>query len=94
MQNVVEGAKLEARLANEGQLATEMVSESAPEGGEKVYAVSYPPAMCAADILRDRAFAEALGYGWLHDEDTEFVRTFRQQVQRQAELYQSWLDKE
>jgi predicted restriction endonuclease len=62
--------------------------------GEKVYAVSYPPAMYAADILRSREFAEALGYAWLHDEDTEFVRTFREQVRRQAELYQQWLEQE
>lgn len=62
--------------------------------GEKVYAVSYPPAMCAADILSDRAFAEAMGYAWLHDEDTEFVRAFREQVRRQAELYQKWLEQE
>ncbi len=61
---------------------------------ETVYAVSYPPAMYAKDILNDRGFAEAMGYAWLHDEDTEFVRTFREQVRRQAELYQEWLDKE
>ena len=64
-----------------------------PEG-EKVYAVPFPPAMYAKDILADRAFAEAMGYAWLHDEDTEFVRTFREQVRRQAELYQEWLDQE
>jgi hypothetical protein len=62
--------------------------------GEKLYAVSYPPAMYAADVLRSREFATALGYGWLHDEDTEFVRTFREQVRRQAELYQQWLDRD
>jgi hypothetical protein len=62
--------------------------------GEPLYAVSYPPAMYARDILRDRTFAEALGYAWLHDEDTDFVRAFREQVQRQAEMYQRWLDGE
>ncbi|MFN3649249.1 MAG: hypothetical protein ACK47B_06670 [Armatimonadota bacterium] len=61
---------------------------------EAVYAVSYPPAMYAAEILKSRSFAAALGYGWLHDEDTPFVRRFREQVQRQAELYQQWLDRE
>ena len=65
-----------------------------PEQGETVYAVSYPPAMYAGDVLRSREFALALGYGWLHDEDTEFVRAFREQVRRQAELYQQWLDKD
>ena len=65
-----------------------------PIEGETVYAVSYPPAMYAKDILNDLAFAEAMGYGWLHEEDTEFVRAFREQVRRQAELYQEWLDKE
>ena len=67
---------------------------SGDAGCERMYAVAYPPAMCAADILRDRAFAEAMGYGWLHDENTEFARAFRQQVKRQAELYQHWLDQE
>ena len=62
--------------------------------GEPIYAVSYPPAMYAKDILADRAFADAMGYAWLHDEDTEFVRTFREQVRRQAEMYQEWLEKE
>ena len=62
--------------------------------GEKLYAVSYPPAMYAADVLRSREFATALGYGWLHDEDTDFVRAFREQVRRQAELYQEWLDRD
>ncbi len=57
-----------------------------------VYAVSYPPAMYARDILSSRTFAEALGYAWLHDEDTDFVRSFREQVKRQAELYQEWLE--
>lgn len=68
--------------------------EQPTEPGETVYAVSYPPAMYAGDVLRSREFALALGYGWLHDEDTEFVRAFREQVRRQAELYQQWLDKE
>jgi hypothetical protein len=62
--------------------------------GEALYAVSYPPAMYARDILNSRSFAEALGYAWLHDDDTEFVRTFREQVKRQAELYQQWLERE
>lgn len=74
-------------------MSEEQVDRSS-EAGEKLYAVSYPPAMYAADILRSREFAEALGYAWLHDEDTEFVRTFREQVRRQAELYQQWLDQE
>jgi hypothetical protein len=65
-----------------------------PQEGETVYAVSYPPAMYARDILRSRAFAEAMGYAWLHDEDTEFVRTFREQVGKQAEIYQKWLEQE
>ena len=65
-----------------------------PAAGEALYAVSYPPAMYAADILRNRAFAEALGYAWLHDEDTEFVRAFREQVRRQAEIYEQWLSKD
>lgn len=59
-----------------------------------VYAVSYPPAMYARDILKSRTFAEALGYGWLHDENSEFARTFRLQVERQAELYEQWLESE
>jgi hypothetical protein len=62
--------------------------------GEPIYAVSYPPAMYARDILKSRAFAQAMGYGWLHDEDTEFVRTFREQVRRQAEIYERWLSEE
>ena len=44
--------------------AADQVPASAPaerSDGEKVYAVSYPPAMCAADILSDRTFAEAMG---------------------------------
>ncbi len=57
-----------------------------------VYAVSYPPAMYAGEILQNRTFAKAMGYEWLHDEDTDFVRTFREQVQRQSEMYQRWLD--
>ena len=65
-----------------------------PADGDKVYAVPYPPAMCAAEILQNRQFAKAMGYEWLHDEDTEFVRAFREQVRRQAELYQQWLDAE
>lgn len=72
----------------------EPVFEPEQKEGETVYAVSFPPAMYAKDILSDRAFAAAMGYGWLHDEDTEFVRNFREQVRRQAELYQEWLDKE
>ena len=63
----------------------------AAEDGETIYAVSFPPAMYARDILKDRTFAAAMGYGWLHDEDTEFVRTFREQVRRQAEIYEEWL---
>lgn len=62
-----------------------------PSGGETIYAVSYPPAMYARDILQNRAFALAMGYGWIHDEDTEFVRAFRQQVERQAQIYEKWL---
>jgi hypothetical protein len=61
---------------------------------QTVYAVAYPPAMCARDVLNSRQFAEALGYAWLHDEDTPFVRTFREQVRRQAEIYEQWLNKE
>jgi hypothetical protein len=60
--------------------------------GEVRYAVSYPPAMYARDILGSRTFAEALGYAWLHDEDTDFVRAFREQVRKQAEIYQKWLE--
>jgi hypothetical protein len=56
--------------------------------------VSYPPAMYAAEILSSRTFAAALGYAWLHDEDTPFVRAFREQVGRQAELYRQWLERE
>lgn len=66
----------------------------ADEGGETVYAVSYPPAMYARDILNNRAIAAAMGYAWLHDDDTEFARRFREQVKRQAELYQQWLDQD
>jgi hypothetical protein len=62
--------------------------------GECIYAVSYPPAMYAQDILNDRDFAAAMGYGWLHDDDTDFARSFREQVKRQAEIYQQWLAKE
>ena len=72
---------------------SEQQSQPAQEG-ESVYAVSYPPAMYARDILRDRGFAAAMGYAWLHDEDTEFVRRFREQVRRQAEIYQQWLEQE
>jgi len=64
------------------------------KAGQPIYALSYPPAMCAADILNCRAFADALGYAWLHDEDTEFVRAFRAQVKRQAELFQQWVERE
>jgi hypothetical protein len=75
---------------------TESPASPAPPaaGGETVYAVSYPPAMYARDVLEDRAFAAAMGYEWLHDEDTEFVRAFREQVRHQAEMYQRWLDQE
>jgi hypothetical protein len=68
----------------------------APERREEetVYAVSLPPAMYARDILNSRAFAAAMGYAWLHDEDSEFVRNFREQVRRQAEIYQQWLETE
>jgi hypothetical protein len=66
--------------------------ETEQREGEPVYAVSYPPAMYAKDILASRAFAEAMGYAWLHDDDTEFARAFREQVKRQAEIYQQWLD--
>ena len=62
--------------------------------GESIYAVAYPPAMYAQDILNDRDFAAAMGYAWLHDDDTDFARSFREQVQRQAEIYQQWLAKE
>lgn len=73
-----------------------MSEREAPDSaeGETVYAVSLPPAMYARDILHDRNFAAAMGYAWLHDEDTEFVRAFREQVQRQAELYHEWLNRE
>ena len=54
--------------------------------------LSYPPAFSAADVLRDRAFAEAMGFGWLHEEDTEFVRLFRSQVQQLADAYARWLE--
>jgi len=64
-------------------------SENEPLGDR--CALSYPPAMYAADILADPAFAAALGYGWLHEADTEFARAFRAQVQRQADLYEQWL---
>ncbi|MCC2670141.1 MAG: hypothetical protein K0Q72_2612 [Armatimonadetes bacterium] len=76
------------------QTGEQIDGPTSPPEGEKVYAVSYPPAMYAADIIRSREFAEALGYAWLHDEDTEFVRAFREQVRRQAELYQQWLDRD
>lgn len=59
--------------------------------GETLYAVSSPPAVLARDILDDRRLAEAMGYGWLHDQDTAFARAFREQVRRQAELYERWL---
>jgi hypothetical protein len=62
--------------------------------GESIYAVAYPPAMYAQDILNDRDFAAAMGYAWLHDDDTDFARSFREQVQRQAEIYQQWLAQE
>ena len=65
-----------------------------PQQEETIYAVAYPPAMYARDILKSRSFAQAMGYAWLHDEDTEFVRNFREQVQRQAELYEQWLKQE
>lgn len=80
----------------EGDLPESMSEQdhSTKQEGEAVYAVSLPPAMYARDILKSRAFAEAMGYAWLHDEDTEFARSFREQVQRQAELYQEWLNKE
>lgn len=68
--------------------------ESLASGGEAIYAVSFPPAMYAQDILADRDFAAAMGYAWLHDDDTDFARSFREQMQRQAELYQQWLAKE
>jgi hypothetical protein len=64
------------------------------EEGESIYAVSYPPAMYAQDILNDRDFAAAMGYAWLHDDDTDFARSFREQVRKQAEIYQQWLAKE
>lgn len=64
----------------------ENVSHEPPDD-EVVFAASYPLAMYARGILNDRTFAEALGYGWLRDEDTAFVRTFREQVNRQAEIY-------
>jgi hypothetical protein len=50
--------------------------------------------MYAEDILNDRDFAAAMGYAWLHDDDTDFARSFREQVQRQAEIYQQWLAQE
>jgi hypothetical protein len=50
--------------------------------------------MYAQDILNDRDFAAAMGYAWLHDDDTDFARSFREQVQRQAEIYQQWLAEE
>jgi len=71
------------------------MSDPSPEApNETIYAVSYPAAMYARDVLNDRSFALALGYGWLHDQDTEFVRTFREQVRRQAEIYERWLTTE
>jgi hypothetical protein len=74
--------------------AAQPQSPSGPPEGDPLYAVPYPPAMYARDILNNRAFAAAMGYDWLHDEDTEFVRAFRDQVRRQAELYESWLEAE
>lgn len=50
--------------------------------------------MYAQDILNDRDFAAAMGYAWLHDDDTDFARSFREQVRRQAEIYQQWLANE
>jgi hypothetical protein len=64
------------------------------EVGENLYAVPLPPAMYAQDILNDRDFAAAMGYAWLHDDDSDFARTFREQVQRQAEIYRQWLASE
>lgn len=64
------------------------------DGEQSIYAVAYPPAMYAQDILNDRDFAAAMGYAWLHDDDTDFARSFREQVKRQAEIYQQWLAKE
>ena len=64
------------------------------DGTEALYAVSYPPAMYARDILGSRDFAAAMGYAWLHDEDTDFVRAFREQVRKQAEIYRNWLEQE
>lgn len=69
-----------------------MSKAGAAEGQGERYAVSYPPAMYAGDILADPAFAAAMGYGWLHEEETEFVRSFRLQVKRQADLYERWLN--
>jgi hypothetical protein len=72
-----------------------MELDSVDQGpGETVYAVSLPPAMYARDILKSRAFADAMGYAWLHDDDTDFARTFREQVKRQAEIYQQWLEQD
>jgi hypothetical protein len=62
-----------------------------------IVGVPLPPAMCARDVLNDAVFAEALGYGWLHRENpavqAAFVRAFREQVVRQAELYEQWLNR-
>ena len=74
-------------------MTTEELPQSANQG-ESIYAVAYPPAMYAQDILNDRDFAAAMGYGWLHDDDTDFARSFREQVKRQAEIYQQWLANE
>ena len=66
-------------------------ADSEPGEGT-LYAVPYPPAMYARDILTSRSFAAAMGYAWLHDEDTEFARAFREQVRRQAEIFERWLE--
>ncbi len=71
---------------------TQAPGEPGSETDEGIFAVPYPPAMYAAQILKSRTFASAMGYGWLHEQDTEFVRAFREQVLRQAELYERWLE--
>ena len=61
-------------------------------GSEGFFAVALPPATAARDVLSDPVIAEALGYAFLHGEETEFTRSFRERVRRQAEIYEHWLD--
>ena len=61
---------------------------------DEPYPIALPPAMYAGEILSSRDFAEAMGYAWLHDEESDFVTNFREQVRREAEIYERWLKAE